>query len=396
MRRKSPRFKTGKRRNGRKRGGMSALDVVGELRFRREGGRAVVLDREDLRQLVLGLTGGLGGVRAGKTFGQLAADWLRRIAKRRVCPDNERRHVKHMEALANMREGELTKGIVDDLFGDLLAPKGPLGAATVNKLRSTGRLIIRDAQGNNEWQGLNPFDLVRRLKQPKVVHATLTLDEVPLVLAKLRVDRRRLAKTVLLAGLRPGEALGLRKVDVDLKRQMLKVRRSHGRNQTKTGKEREFPIPDELLADLRAAMDESPGEYVFPKPDGTRQRQDTKLAVILRTAVKAAGILIGYRYVCRKYSCDFTGELFRETRVAVACPECTAGMWSAPVPKHLRFYDLRHSSATLHRKAKCDPLVVREMMGHGSKNQTDATYTHLDSDYQRVELNKLKLSVEVT
>lgn len=348
------------------------------------------LDREDLRQLVLGLTH--GQVRAGKTFGELAKDWLRRVSKRRVCPKNEERHVRHMRALANMREGELTKGAIEDALGDLLSPNGPLGASTVNKLRSTGRLIIWDAQGNNEWRGLNPFDLVARLKQVRPVHATLTLLEVARVLPRLRVDRRRLAKTVLMVGLRPGEALGLMKVDVDLSQKMLKVRRSHGRNRTKTGKEREFPIPDELVADLRAAMTESQSGYVFPRADGSRQRADTKLAKILRTAIKAAGIVTGYRFLCRKYSCPFEGRVIRETSEEMPCPKCGKPMWFSGVPKHLRFYDLRHSSATLHRKAKCDPLVVREMMGHGSKNQTDDTYTHLDPDYQRIELNKLKLT----
>lgn len=365
-------------------------EAYGQLRADRgESGRVVLLRREDLNQLVLELTGGAARPR-GKTFGELAADWLVRIALMRVCPDNERRHVRHLGPLGHLREGELTKASIEELFGRLRA--GPLGAATVNKLRSTGRLVVRDAQGNGEWRGLNPFDLVRRLKQVQPIHATLTLEEVPLVLLRLRPDRRRLMKTSLLVGIRPGEALGLLKVDVDLAGRMLKVRRSHGRNQTKTGKEREFPIPDQLVEDLREAMAESFSEYVFPKADGTRQRADTKLAKVLRTAIKAAGIFTSYRFLCRKYSCAFEGRLFREKADAVPCPECGAAMWRAGVPKHLRYYDLRHSSATLHRKAKCDPLVVREMMGHGSKNQTDATYTHLDSDYQRAELNKLSLT----
>lgn len=358
-------------------------------------GRAVALLRQELGQLRLELAGARS-VKAGKTFGQLSADWLRRIAKRRVVPENERRHVRHLKALDKLREGELTKAAIEDVLGDLLKPRGPLGPATINKLRSTGSLIIRDAQGNGLWGGLNPFELTDRMKQPKLIHATLARHEVPLVLEQLRPDRRRLCKTVLLVGLRPGEALGLLKEDVDLTGKMLKVRRSHGRKQTKTGKEREFPIPDELVEDLRAAMEASSSEHVFPKADGTRQRADTKLAIVLRTAIKAAGIITGYRYLCRKYrsdhSCDFDGRIFKKTLEDVPCPKCGRKMFASGVPKHLRFYDLRHSSATLHRKAKCDPLVVREMMGHGSKNQTDDNYTHLDSEYQRAELNKLSLT----
>jgi integrase len=342
----------------------------------------------DVRQLALELAAARP---SSRTFGELATAWLRRVSKRRVCPANEKRHIRHMRALARLRDGKLTKAAIEDAFGNLLAPRGPLGPASINKLRSTGRLIIRDAQGNAEWHGLNPFELVDPMRPARLIHPTLTLLEVRRVLPKLRPDRRRLSKTLLLVGLRPGEALGLLKVDVDLAHRMLKVRRSHGRNRTKTGKEREFPIPDELVPTLRAAMEESPSEYVFPKPDGTRQRADTKLAKVLRTAIKAAGILTGYRFLCRKYSCAFEGRVLKQTSEETPCPECGRPMWFAGIPKHLRFYDLRHSSSTLHRKAKCDPLVVRQMMGHGSRNQTDDTYTHLDFDYQRVELNRLSV-----
>jgi integrase len=377
----------------RKSEAVSASDVVGRRRRRRKpSSRVTRLRRADLRQLALELANVLGAKKQRKTFGELAQAWLRRVSKRRVCPANEARHIRHMRALASLREGELTKGTIEDAFGDCLSPRGPLGPASINKLRSTGRLIILDAQGNGEWTGLNPFELVAPMKPPRLIHPTLTVREVRRVLPKLRPDRRRLSKTILLVGIRPGEALGLMKVDVDLVHKMLKVRRSHGRAQTKTGKQREFPIPHELLPTLREAMAESSSEYVFPKADGTRQRADTKLAKVLRTAIKAAGIVTGYRFLCRKYSCAFEGRVFKQTSAATACPECGESMWFSGVPKHLRFYDLRHSSATLHRKAKCDPLVVREMMGHASRNQTDDTYTHLDSNYQRVELNKLKLT----
>jgi integrase len=350
----------------------------------------VVLRQEDLRQLALDLAGAIALARAqpvGKTFGELAGEWLGRIV--RVCPKNEQRHVKHLRPLSHLREGQLTKGLIDELFGKLRVPVGHLSAASVNKLRGTGRLIIRDAQGNAEWHGLNPFELVRRFREPKRVYSTLTLLEVALVLPKLRPDRRRLAKTVLLVGLRPGEGLGLKKVDVDLERRMLKVRRSHGRSQTKTGKEREFPIPDGLVEDLRQAMEESPSEYVFPKPDGTRQREDTKLARMLRSALAAAGVVTGYRYICRRPGCRRV-EVRPAKELEQDCPDCGFRFWCSPIPKALRFYDLRHSSSTLHRKAHCDPMVIQEMLGH-TMNLTDGTYTHLDEDYRRMELNKLKL-----
>lgn len=324
-----------------------------------------------------------------QTFGELARDWFRRVAKRRVCPANEDLDIRRMKSLWELREGELTKAAIEDLVGDVLKPNGTLGPTSVNNMLSTGKLIVRDAQGNGLWHGLNPFDFVRRVRVPKRVYLTLTLEEVKRVLRFLRLDRRRLSKTILMVGMRPGEAYALQKLDVDLKRRMMKVCRSHGRNQTKTGKEREFPIPDGLLADLRAAMRDSPSQLVFPRPDGTRQRKDTKLSRVLRTALGKAGIVTGYRYTCRRKGCRLVETRPRKKK-GEDCPRCGFRFWVSAIPKQLRFYDLRHSASTLHHEAKCDPLVVKELLGH-ALDITEGTYTHLNHEYRRTELNRLRL-----
>lgn len=354
--------------------------------------RTVVLRREDLEQLVLDLDDRVQSARRlkRKTFAQLARDWLKVVSRRRVEPNNERRHVAHLRPLWRFTEGDLTKARVEQTLVALLRPSGPLGPATANKVRSTGRLIIRDAQGNGEWSGLNPFDLVQRFREPKRVYDVLTAKEVRKVLPCLREDRRQLAKLVLMVGLRPGEALGLKKLDVDLRRRRLHIHRSHGRSQTKTGAERVIPIPEELVATLAAAMENAgASDYVFPRPDGRRQRHDTKLARVLRTALSRAGLVIGYQYSCRRKGCGH-----REARIhrelELDCPKCGFRLWETCIPRAIRFYDLRHSSATLHRRAGADPMVVSEMLGH-SLNLTEGTYVHLDHEYRRKELNRLRL-----
>lgn len=345
----------------------------------------VVLRVEDLRQLVFELTG--RRTKCSKRFEELARDWLAAVARRRVEPENERRHVEHLRPIWALGESALTMGRVEEVLGKLL---GALAPPTVNKVRSTGKLIIRWAQGNGEWVGANPFELVRRLREPKRIYETVTLEEIRKVLPCIRADRRSLATTMLLTGLRPGEALGLKKCDVDLEHRFLHIRRSHGRAQTKTGKERVVPIPEEAVSALRDAMAEFPlSEYVFPKPDGSRQRADTKLSRMLRCALKAAGLVVGYRVICRRKGCGFREELpAREPERE--CPKCGFRLWEEPIPRPLRFYDLRHCAATLHRKAGADPMVVSEMLGH-SLGLTEGTYTHLDDDYRRAQLNKLKL-----
>lgn len=353
----------------------------------------VNVQAESLRQLLLEVrrANREEELEAKKTFGTLASEWLARARSRYVCPDNERRHLEHLKPLWTLRDGELTKGAIDALFATLLKPTGKLGPQTINKVRATGTLVVRDAQANGEWAGLNPFEHVARLPEPTRKYTTLTVDEFLLVAPRLVPRRRRLAKAVLVMGMRPGEALGLMKTNVSLKKATVLVCRSHGRSQTKTGKEREVPIPRACLADFKEAMAEAKGSlYVFPKPDGTRQRADTKLTRILKTAMGKAGLVEGYRNVCRRHGCGYKRQTARPE--AVPCPECGFRLLPVPIPRAIRFYDLRHSAATLHRKAGADPLAIQIALGHAATNTTDAVYTHLDTEDVRRELNKLKLT----
>ena len=50
----------------------------------------------------------------------------------------------------------------------------------------------------------------------------------------------------------------------------------------------------ELVPFLRQAVDESPSDLVFPRPDGSMMPEDAPLEVILRTALARAGMVRGY------------------------------------------------------------------------------------------------------
>jgi integrase len=66
-------------------------------------------------------------------------------------------------------------------------------------------------------------------------------------------------------------------------------------------------------------------------------------------------------------------------------------MWLTPKPRALRFYDLRHTAATLHREAGCDPLVIKLLLGHAASDPTDDIYSHLSLEFQQTQLDKLEL-----
>lgn len=353
-----------------------------------ESERRVRLEEADVRHLALQLFGAMRDVEqeARKAFGELATDWLKRL--RRVGGSaNERRHLAHLAAVQHLREGELTAAIIEtELLR--LDVAGELGPASLNKLRSTGKLVIDDAQANGLWKGFNPFDHVRRRRVPRKPYTRLTLAELERAFDKLRPDRRRMARVSLYCGVRPGELLGLKKCDVDLVRGWLNVHRSHERDETKTGVPRQVPIPVAVVEDLRLAMQLSHTQLVFPRDDGSRQRRDTKLARILRHGLRLAGICSSWRYACRKRGCGYKDEL--DVRyVGRRCPTCSWTLHEVGVPKHFTYYDLRHAASTLHREAGADALAVKISLGHARRDVNDDVYTHLSDEKLRAEMGKL-------
>jgi integrase len=176
----------------------------------------------------------------------------------------------------------------------------------------------------------------------------LALEEARRLLAT-RWDRRflRLVHVALATGARPGELAALRPEDVELGRDLMTIRRSHERATTKTHRERAFAIPRCARRPLEEGILDG-GPVVFLTRVGTQRHRQSSLSRHFRHLLEQAGI---------------------ERRVT--------------------FYDLRHTAATLHREAGCDPLVIRRTLGHASKNLTDDLYSHVSVAYQAAELSKL-------
>lgn len=323
------------------------------------------------------------------TFGDLATHWLRTEAQRLVEPANERRHIDHLRELWPLTEAELRPWRAKAALYSLLKPTGPLAKQTVNKVRATAARIIRDAQLNERWRGPNPFDLVPRLREPRPHHLTLSLAQCRQVLPHLREDRRREVLTMLYIGPRPGEWKALRKSDIDWPRAVVTIHRSNARNETKTGAARVLPVPAGLMPILEEAARLSPVDLLFPALGGGLQRADAKLSRMLHSALVRADLISGYEYICRRKGCGHRQQ--RRERVEVHCPACGFRLWRSGVALPIRYYDLRHSAATLHREAGADPLAIQIALGHAPESLTDSLYTHLSLDYLRRELDKLKI-----
>lgn len=363
--------------------------VIGRVVARAESSRvAVEFTTEQVNQLALQLAPLLRAPAPAWTFGQVAVEWLKDIRPRRVAPANESRAIARLACFSNDTENTLLAGRVEEAL-ERLKLHGRLAGASINKIRSAGRLAIDFAAARGWWTKPNPFALAKRQKEQRKPAAMLTLDELARIQAKLRPDRRRQFRVALHLGLRTGELFALRKEDIDFMKGVVKVRRSHGRVTTKTGKEREVPLLPAVAGDLLEAVQASTSELVFGNADGTRQRQDTKLTRVLRTAMVAANVRIeSTRYHCRKCRTHFAdqgGPTARE------CAVCSMRLWPVPQPMAVRWYDLRHMCATLHHHHGADELCISLALGHSVKGTTRAVYTHPSPAKMIAELSRWNL-----
>ena len=193
--------------------------------------------------------------------------------------------------------------------------------------------------------------------------------------------------TGIYAGLRKGEIVALKKIDVDLDAGLLFVRRSNGADITKGGHEDGIPIAEELRPYLSEAIDTSPSEWLFPRPDGGRHLEGVDLVSILRTALRKADIVTGYVHKCRRQGCGHSeeaadGNLRR-------CPKCNMKLWPVGKVIPVRFHDTRHTTASLLMMFGANPAAVQRILRHSDIRVTMDVYGHLAPGYLRTEIDRL-------
>jgi len=343
------------------------------------------LNHEQITQLALQLAPLLRAPSSQWTFGQIAEEWLKDIRPKRVDPGNESRAIARLKCFTNETEATLLAGAVEEHL-ERLKLHGKLSGGTINKARSAGRLAIRFAMARGWWTRPNPFEVAKRQKEAKFQALALELHELARLQPYLRADRRREFRVSLHLGLRKGELFGLQKSDVDFARGVIHIRRSHGRNTTKTGKERDVPLLAAIAGDLLEAIQSSPSELVFPNPDGSRQRADTNLCSAIRTAMAAAGVRVEKTtYHCRRCKTKLDDAGMPTER---RCGACSMKLWPVPVVAPVRWYDLRHMCVTLHHHHGADRVCVAICVGHSLKGTTEEVYTHPSVAKMRAELSR--------
>jgi integrase len=230
------------------------------------------------------------------------------------------------------------------------------GATTV--LRAQGVLsgILQDAvkarrPASNPARGIDglPRKAARR-------HIYLSAGDVHRLAAESG-DHRPLVYVLAFCGLRWGEAIALRVRDVEFLKRRLVVSDNavqlgvdHAVGQTKGRKVRSVPVPSFVLDEISPlCADKSPGDLVFPGPDG--------------------------KYLPR--------------------PKSTRGWFEGAVKRakvqKITPHDLRHTAASLAISAGVNVLALQRMLGHQSAKVTLDTYADLfdtDLDAVAVTLHK--------
>jgi integrase len=266
----------------------------------------------------------------------------------------------------------------------------PLGPQAVNHLRTYLRLAFKAAIKEKMLPAPSPIDEVRIWKIPKRKPDFLRLHEVSMVLAVIPSKWRPLFATAIYAGVRKGELLGLRKQDVDFDLGLIFVRRSYNRAIPKGGHEDGVPIAAELHRYLLEALSRSPSALMFPQSDGSMYPAGTQLQMVLRRALRRAGIVLGYQHKCRKKGCGYMeaatdGELRR-------CPKDNHQLWVTSLVRPIRFHDLRHTTGSLLTMRGANLHSVQRILRHSDPRTTAGTYLHLEPGYLQREINLLSFA----
>ena len=297
--------------------------------------------------------------------------WLEAAAKPRLRANTYMGYEKMLATYMRPLVGEyrldrLTVLDVQQALAKLQA-KG-LNARTIRYSYTVLNMALKQAV---KWGMLavNPAEHVTLPKQQKKEMRAMSPEEAKRFLAAAAEDRWGIVFSFALAtGMRPSEIFGLKWRDVDFKTGVVTVRRALTR--TKGGRHltdpktprsrRSIPLPESLVAELRehraaqgaereragAAYDDQ--DFVFAGPTGKPLSERGVVQYHFKPALAAAGL-----------------------------------------PGSFRFYDLRHTCATLLLAANVHAKVVSERLGHSTIMLTMDTYSHVLPSMQKDAAAKL-------
>lgn len=328
------------------------------------------------------------------TLGELVEWWLKErcstVSRVRETSRMQRHVLPYSIAATEMRH--LTGADIDERLREMEA--AGFAPASVEHVRRKLRAVINAARKAGRWKGASPLageDAPEARRIPKTHRHTLTAEEVPLVLQEIAPQWRAVAATAIYTGMRKGEVLALEERYVDLRAGLIVVARSWDRDTTKSDEHATIPIAAPLLPYLQAAIEASRSRLVFPRSDGTMHPESVNLTWPLRTALARAGIVEGWDHICRRCKSEGKKEHTwrHEDGESRRCPTCTMRLWPKPIPRPVRWHDLRHTTATLLLREGVPFQHVQRLLRHQDIQTTIGTYAHIVAEDLRDSLGKL-------
>jgi integrase len=233
------------------------------------------------------------------------------------------------------------QGWVNEMAGSGLGPR------TARWVHSVLKMTLDYAIDDGQLMSRNPATRTKFPPLRQASHTYLTTSEVAALAAECG-DQGDVVLLLAYSGMRFGELVGLRVEDVDLKARRIRVRRSitqvggklvEGNPKSAAGR-RSIPIPQRLIPILTNRVSgRPPGAPAITSPNGA---------------------LLGLENWKRS-------TRWRAAIVAIARPK-------------MRVHDLRHTYASLARRAGADLRLLQKTMGHASITVTAHVYADLYDD----------------
>lgn len=184
---------------------------------------------------------------------------------------------------------------------------------------------------------------IKNDKDPEETRAEIYTDEeVETLLRNAEGDLLLKIRIISTVGIRPKELNQLRKDRIDRKAKMIKFKGPD----TKTGKPRDVPLPDDLFEAIVAHADSHKGSYLF----------------------------LNHEHPSQPVARDDHDKEFQALKQALGIEK--------------RFYDLRHTAATRMLRAQMNPVIIAKIMGHSLKMFFSIYAKPTDKDFHD-EMEKL-------
>lgn len=289
-------------------------------------------------------------------------------------------HVSHhiVPYIGHFKLTKLTPTILQKLYSDLQkAPRSDGRPGTIsNRTILHAHLVLHEALERATRWGLVPrnvCDLVDPPRPQKVDVQVWDIEHVNCFLSVAQQDRYYIAFLLaIMTGLRKGEILGLRWIDVDFSSKLITVRQNlsfvHG----------QFHFLEPKTAHGRRAVAISDPIILALQIHKERQEEERRRAGAL---YHDHGLVI-------------------QTELGTpVSPYTLDSIWykllkQCDVPK-IRFHDLRHTHATLLLKQGVHPKIVSERLGHSNIGITLDTYSHVLPNLQQSAIDQLSDLISV-